>query len=212
MAIHGASMNYQRRYALAVFTRAGQLAPMYDYIVLNGVNLQTDKIYTSKLDGLGDPAPVFDSGQRVQSHGVWATTAYLPSKTITIGGHVHGADQIEVDKLWRLIQAAASAKDVPLSVTVMGRTVTYYVRRVSEFNVRRANSYTAEWQCTLMAKFPIGFMGGQGPVPIVPLAKSVIPDGYDITGAAKIEAYSEPDVETVTLAMGSHSAPIEKRV
>lgn len=197
---------------MAVFTRAGQLASMYDYVVLNGVNLQTSRIYTSKLEGLGDPAPVFDSGQRVQAHGVWATTSYLSSKAITIGGHVNGADQIEVDKLWRLVQAACSIKDVPLSVTVMGRTMTYRVRRVSEFNVNRLNAYTAEWQCTLMAKNPIGYLGGQGPRPVIPLAKSVIPRGYAINGGGTSSSFSAPSVQMAKVKIGTHDAPVTRKV
>lgn len=139
------------------------MALNYDWIILNGVNLQQSKIGTEMVTGLGDPAPHFESGHRVQAHGSWATRAYLEPRNFTIKGWVQGANSTERDTLWWLVQYAASISDVPLTIVNRGRLVTYKVRRVSEFNVDHVNPTTSRWQFTVTALNPIGVFGGQAP-------------------------------------------------
>ena len=92
----------------------------YDTVVLRGVNLQTDRIGTDTLAGLGDPQPVFESGQLVRGDGVWSTRAALGAKTFTLSGWVHGRNQTERDQLWQLVQWAASIEQVPLTIPMKG--------------------------------------------------------------------------------------------
>lgn len=184
----------------------------YDAVVLNGVNLQTNRIGTDKLEGLGDPSPVFESGQRVQAHGVWSTTAYHPGRMFSIGGYVIGESLYEADQLWRLVQAAASHRKVPLTITVLNKPMTYMVHRASDFNVQQISPYAFRWSCTLQSDDPYGLVGGQPTTPTTTIPPALIPAGYSLTGGAATDVASSPyapsGARTISVMLTNHNGAV----
>lgn len=110
-----------------------------------------------------DPRSVAGAGQRVQSDGLWRTTAYRAGLAGPLAGVMYSATPEESERLRLDLIAAASVNDSPLTVHTPLGPRTLFVARDTELETDRRNPCCFAWSTVVIASDPVWWWGDQTP-------------------------------------------------
>lgn len=135
-------------------------------VVVNGAQFNTEALIDgveweiTEVTGLGEPASVATSGQRVAQDGEWVTTGYRGARAVGLSGVIRASSaarlELAADQLRNLIGLA----EFPLTLRYDSGDRTIFVRRDGEVQFPSRDLPTEQpWSCVLKAADPAIYAG-----------------------------------------------------
>lgn len=111
-------------------------------VTINGQEFNIDQVYDidgveweiTKVTGLGEPAPVYDSDQNVARDGKWAGKAVSGSRAIGLEGVLRAPSELMVEEAFDKVRALVPADEFPLTLHYESGDRTFWVRRDGELD------------------------------------------------------------------------------
>ena len=110
--------------------------------------------------GLGDPANVFTSEQKVAQDGEHATTGYRAARAVGLVGRVTGSDEIRAELAFDVVRRLIALDDFPVTFHYASGDRTIWVRRDGEVTPQTRELPTVfDWSVVLKAIDPAIYAG-----------------------------------------------------
>lgn len=115
----------------------------------------------TEVSGMGEPAAVFASEQRVGQDGVWATTGYRAARAVGLAGVIRAGSAAQVELASDQLRNLISLAEFPITLRYASGDRTVYVRRDGEVQFPSRDLPTEQpWSCVLKAVDPAIYAGG----------------------------------------------------
>ena len=135
-------------------------------ITVNGLRFNTDDLVDgveweiSDVTGMGDPAAVFTSEQKVAQDGVWATTGYRGPRAVGLQGVIRATDEVRAELAADLLRQLIALDDFPVTFHYLSGDRTVWVRRDGEVQIDSRELPTEfSWSTVLKATDPAIYAG-----------------------------------------------------
>lgn len=115
----------------------------------------------SQIKDLRGAEGEWQSGKRVQTDGMWATTPYQGAMTGTLEGWCETRTEIECDRELRAIHRTMPITDTPLTIHEAAGPITVWVRRDGAPKTQRVSPTRFEWAASVVAYDPVWWLGDQ---------------------------------------------------